>query len=190
MDNSKEFNQYLLKLLEKVAYYVNEFEMSIINEKGFLIYYDKQKVNYVKERLENEGYKFDYEIIAELIKSISEAEKEINKEEDDNNKITLLLAKSKIDELAQQHSKAEDDWLYESIELEAIKVIAEFCRLNNCNDIAIKIDELFQKAEEDLDSYDELFELIQDTESKFSVTDEYLELRNYFIQKFWPNQYD
>ncbi|MFN4233870.1 MAG: hypothetical protein ACK4IK_03590 [Bacteroidia bacterium] len=187
MDNSKEFNQYLLKLLEKVANYINEFELSIMNEKGFLIYYDKQKVNYVKERLENEGYKFDYEIIAELIKSINDAEKEIKKDEEVNNKITLLLAKSKIDELAEKYSKAEDDWLYESIELDAVKVIADFCRFNNCNDIAIKIDELFQKAEDDLDAYDELFELIQDTESKFSVTDEYLDLRNYFIQKFWPN---
>jgi len=108
----------------------------------------------------------------------------------DQNKFSLAFAKSKIDELAEQHSKAEDDWLYETIELDAVKVIADFCRFNNRNDIAIKIDELFQKAEEDLDAYDELFELIQDTESKFSVTDEYLELRNYFIQKFWPNQND
>jgi hypothetical protein len=103
-----------------------------------------------------------------------------------NNTISLDDALLKLDELSKQFHQADDDWLYEDIELNAIKLIAEYCRHNNLTEVANRIDEFFVKAEEDLDAYDELFDLIENTEKFIEVNSSYIQLRDYFIQKFWP----
>lgn len=107
-------------------------------------------------------------------------------ENNHNNFISLEKTLSKIDDLALQHNQAEEAWLYEDLELKAIKVIADYCRNNNLAEVAGKIDELFIKADEDLEAYEELFSLIENTENTFTVDDSYKQLRDYFIQKFWP----
>lgn len=72
MQESKEFNHFGEKLMQRVHEIMNEFELSKANKNGLAIFNKGERLKYISEVLKNEGINLDDDTLKIFIETIDE----------------------------------------------------------------------------------------------------------------------
>ncbi len=72
MKESKEFNQFGEKLMQRVHEIMDEFELSKANKNGLAIFNKEERLKYVSEALKNEDINLDDDTLKIFIETIDE----------------------------------------------------------------------------------------------------------------------